>query len=150
MNLVGTRPFSCEDAQRARATRIAAVGALAALASAGAVALVYVVASLLGAIPQSVLVPGPGGEDPLSLGAAVSAATLAATGATLVFGLLHIVSSRPIIVFRGLALAVLVMSLASPFSIDGAPSEMIATLLAMHVVVAAICVGLLTTLAGRR
>jgi hypothetical protein len=107
-------------------------------------AAIYAVASALGAIPHDVLVSGLGGKEPLTLGLVVSTATLAATLAIVVFSVMEWRSKQPIRLFRIVALIVLVASLASPFSIAGATGGMIAALIAMHVTVAAVVVGLLT------
>lgn len=112
-------------------------------------AVIYAVASAFGAIPDDVLVSGLGGREPLSLGLVVATATLAATIAIGVFGLIEWRSKQPIRLFRIVATIALVASLASPFSIAGATGGLIATLIAMHVAVAAVVVGLLTSQAIR-
>jgi len=126
------------------------VGALAAVASGAACAVVYAIASSLGAIPHDVVLPGLAGDTPLTPGLVITAATVAATGAGLIFGIMRLVSRRPVRVFRLVALAVFLISLATLFAIHGAPGGMTVTLLTMHVLVAVISVGLLTTLIGRR
>lgn len=112
----------------------------AALAAAGATAAIYGIASALGAFPDGVVVPTPGGEEPLTLSLVTGTATLAITLAAAVFTLFAWRSQRPIRNFRIAALAIFLVSLASPFTISGASGAMIASLLVMHLAVAIIAV----------
>ncbi|HEX5502047.1 MAG TPA: DUF6069 family protein [Thermomicrobiales bacterium] len=128
--------------------RLLWVGPLAAVAAACACVAVYAVAAAAGAIPRDVLVPGPAGTGPLTPGSVAGAAIIGALAAAVVFALIGLVSSRPVGLFRVVALVALALSLATPATIAGAPAGMRAALLAMHVLVAAISVGLLTTLAA--
>ncbi len=129
--------------------RLLWVAPLTALAAALAAAVVYTIASALGAIPQTVRVPGPMGEQPLTLGSVAMTAIMATVWAVIVFALLGRFASRPIRLFRVVALVVLILSFTLPFTVPGIPPRMLAPLLLMHVAVAAIEIGLLTTL-GRR
>ena len=110
-------------------------------------AVVYSVASALGAIPLDVEIPNAGG--PLPLGAVV---VFSFVPAILAAGLLAILGrfvSRPIRVFTLVAIVVFVLSLYTPFSIPGAPLAMILALELMHLIAAATIVVVLGRL-GRR
>jgi hypothetical protein len=129
--------------------RLPPVMLLAALGGSVLNAIIYSVASGLGLIPQSILVPAPGGEQPLTV-ALVSIGTVAgATGAAMVFALVGALAKRPVRIFRIVAVVVLVLSLAGPLTIPGAPLSMVLSLEVMHVAAWAVIVGLLTTLARR-
>ena len=129
--------------------RLPPVMLLAALGGSVLNAIIYSVASGLGLIPQSILVPAPGGEQPLTV-ALVSLGTVAgATGAAMVFALVGALAKRPVRIFRIVAVVVLVLSLAGPLTIPGAPLSMVLSLEVMHVAAWAVIVGLLTTLARR-
>lgn len=125
-------------------TRGILVAAIAALAASGATAAIYGIASALGAFPEGIEVTGLGGEGPLTLGLVTSSSALAVTAAAAVFTLLAWTTQRPIRNFRIVALALFVVSLATPFTIAGASAAMIATLLIMHLVVAGISVAAFT------
>lgn len=126
------------------------VGPLAAIVAALGCGLIYAVASAVGAIPQSVLLPGPTGQGPLTLGSVIVMSVIGSLGAAIVFALIGLFSRRPVGLFRVVALVVLVLSLGTPITVSGAPVAMIVSLISMHVVVAAVSVGLLTTLARRK
>lgn len=67
-----------------------------------------------------------------------------ALGATLVFAVIASRMPRPLRAFRFVALATLVVSFIPDFLIPGATAAGVVTLMLMHVVAAAIIVGLLT------
>ena len=117
---------------------------LAAVAAAVANAVVYFVASALGAMPQDFVVQGSG---PITLAPVVISSLIGAAGAAVVFAVVALLSRRPIRTFRIVAAGVLVLSFATPLTIPGAPLSMILTLELMHVVAAVIITGMLTTFA---
>ena len=119
-------------------------GLLAALVAAAANAVVYLVAAAAGAMPQDIVVNGQG---PIALPVVATMSAFGAVAGTVVYALVGRFTRRPVRVFRVVADVALVLSFAGPFTIPGAPAAMIATLLLMHVVAAAVVVGLLTTLA---
>ncbi len=123
------------------------VALLAALAAAVANALVYFAASGLGFIPQSILVPTPSGEHPLTVAPVAVSSVVGAIGAAIVFAIIGLFARRPVRLFRIVATVVLVLSFAMPLTIPGAPVAMILSLEVMHVVAWAVIVGLLTTMA---
>ena len=124
--------------------RLLWAGPLAAISAAVANAVVYFVASALGAMPQDFVVQDSG---PITIAPVVFSSLIGAAGAILVFAVVALLSRRPIRTFRILAAAALVLSFATPLTIPGAPLAMILTLELMHVVAAVVIVGILTTLA---
>lgn len=119
-------------------------GLLAALMAAVVNAVVYLVAAAAGAMPQEVVVNGQG---PMTLSMVAATSVFGAVAGAIVYALIGWFFRRPVRVFRVVAASVLVLSFVGPFTISGAPAAMVATLLLMHVVAAAVVVGLLTTLA---
>jgi len=117
---------------------------LAAVAAAVANAVVYFIASALGAMPQDFVVQDSG---PITLAPVVLSSVIGAAGAAVVFTVVALLSRRPIRTFRIVAAVVLVLSFATPLTIPEAPLSMILTLEFMHVVAAVIITGLLTTFA---
>ena len=117
---------------------------LAAVAAAVGNAVVYFVASALGAMPQDFVVQGSG---PITLGPVVLSSLIGAAGAAVIFAVVVLLSRRPIWTFRIVAVVALVLSFVTPLTIPGAPLSLILTLELMHVVAAVIITGVLTTLA---
>ena len=109
-------------------------------------AVVYLLASVLWAMPLDVVVQGHG---PVTLGAVVSISFVPRLLGALLFAVMGWFTGRPVRTFRVVAAVVLVLSFATPFTLPGAPLAMIAALLLMHVIAAAAITGVLTTL-GRR
>lgn len=122
-------------------------GLLAALVVAGVNAVVYLVAAAAETMPQVVVVNGQG---PMTLSMVVATSVFGAVAGTIVYAVVGRFTRLPVRVFRVVAASVLVLSFVGPFTISGAPAAMVATLLLMHMVAAAVVVGLLTTLARRR
>jgi hypothetical protein len=90
------------------------------------------------------------GFQPLALGPVVVSSIVGALGATIVFAVVGRFARRPIRLFRIIAVVVLLLSFLNPLVVlPGASSQIILTLEFMHLVVAAISVALLTTLARR-
>jgi len=128
--------------------RLLWVTPLAAGAAALANALLYLVAIATGAIPADLVLPQIGG--PLTLGAVVSASSTGAIGGAFVLALIGWLARRPVRTFRAVAAAVLVLSFAMPLSTPDALVSVVLTLLLMHILAAALSVGLLTSLARAR
>ena len=126
--------------------RLVPAGALALVLAAAANAVVYLVASSLGAMPQDV---DANGQGPIKLPMVVATSAAGAVVGTLVYALVGRFVRRPVRVFRLVSALALVLSFVGPLTIPGAPAAMVAALLVMHVVTAVIVVGLLTTLAAR-
>jgi hypothetical protein len=128
---------------RVPAGRLLRVGVLAAVLSASANALVLAIASsLLG----TVVIPPYG---PVTFGQVVGASVAGAVGAGAIFGVIGWFTWRPSRVFWGVAAGGLFLSFL-PIALAGATGSSARTLALMHVVAAAINVGLLTTLGRKR
>lgn len=104
--------------------------------------LLFVVADVLGVFPATVMDPGSG--QPFALMTVAVASGAGAFGATVVYALLSRFVADADRWFRILAVVVLLVSFVTPFTIPGAPATMIATLLVMHMVVAAVSVWVFT------
>jgi hypothetical protein len=123
--------------------RLLGVGALAAALSASANAFVLAIASsLLG----TVVIPPYG---TLTFGQVVGASVAGAVGAAAIFAVIGRFTRRPIRIFWGVAAVGLFLSFL-PIALAGATGSSARTLALMHVVAAAINVGLLTTLSRKR
>ena len=110
---------------------------MAAVLAAAANALVLVIwLSLFGAV----VVPP---DEVLTLGPVVAASAIGAIGAAVVFGIIGRFSRRPVRVFRITALVVLLLSLV-PIPLQGVAGPSAGALILMHVMAAAIVVGVLT------
>jgi hypothetical protein len=119
------------------------VGVLAAALSASANTLVLAIASsLLG----TVVIPPYG---TLTFGQVVGASVAGAVGAAAIFAVIGRFTRRPIRIFWGVAAVGLFLSFL-PIALVGATGSSAGTLALMHVVAAAINVGLLTTLGRKR
>ena len=132
--------------ERVACGRLAPAGALALVVAAAANAVVYLVASSLGAMPQDV---DANGQGPITLPMVVAMSAVGAVVGTLVYALVGRLARRPVRVFRLVAMIALVLSLVGPFTIPGAPAAMVGALLLMHTIAAVAVVGPLTTLAAR-
>lgn len=132
------------------AARLASATGIAAVAAWAATATVYLLGILSGAVDEKVFLPSLVGMGPLSL-ASVSATTLAAVAAAgIMLAVVSVTTRRPATTFRILTSVLALLSLSMPATIPGPGPAMRLTMAAMHVVVWAICVGLLPTLVGRR
>ena len=145
---MAARPGSRAGSERvAGLGRLLACGVLAGVVAAALNAVVYLLASVLGAIPLDVEIPNTGG--PLPLGAVLIFSFVPAILAAGLLALLGRFVRRPIRVFVALAVVAFVVSLYTPFSIPGVPVAMIVALEIMHAVAAVVIVGILTRM-GRR
>lgn len=116
---------------------------LAVLSAAVANALIYGIASAIGAMPQTIEVrPG----QPITLLAAVGTTISAVVSASVMLALLIRFTSRPYTIFLAVAAIVLVLSFATPFTLPKAPLLMVIVLEVMHVITAVITVYVLTKL----
>ena len=118
-------------------------GLLAAVLAAVVNALVLVIASsLFGAV----VVPP---DEILTLGPVIAASAIGAVGAAVVLGVIGRFSRRPIRVFRVTALVVLLLSLV-PIPLQEVAGPSAGALALMHILAAAIVVGVLTTIRSGR
>lgn len=134
--------------ERVAYKRLLWVGPLAGLSAAVANAVVFLIASAVGAMHR-IGVSGLHGQWPITLGAVVLESFLPALLAAAVFALFGRFTRRAVRNFRVLATVLLVLSFAGPLGLPDVPTVMIASLLIMHVVAAVLIVGVLTTL-GRK
>lgn len=109
-------------------------------------ALVFTAAQAGGVFPAGVLIPAVGA--PLTLAPVIFSTAVGVLGGLLVLALLGRFSRRPLPHYRAIALAALVLSFATPFSVSGAPSGFYATLLLLHTVAGAVAIWLPTRLLG--
>ncbi len=109
-------------------------------------AVVYLLASALGAMPLDVVVQGHG---PVTLGAVVSISFVPRLLGALLFAVMGRFTGRPIRTLWVVAAVVLVLSFATPFTLPDTPVAMILALLLMYVIAAVAITGVLTSL-GRR
>lgn len=128
--------------------RIVRAGVIAAITAIVANIIVFYIASALGWMPSTFINPQLG--RPIGVGEVIGSTIVGAVGATVLFALLARFTRRPVMIFRIVALIALVLSFATPFSLAGAPLSLILTLEVMHIVAAAIIIGVLTTRASAR
>jgi hypothetical protein len=120
---------------------------LTAIAATVANALIYVIADWLGAFPNDVHISG---GEPLGVSLVIIGSVSGAVGAGIAFAIIERFASQPVRLFRIVAVVALILSFATPFTIADAPADMIASLILMHIVVAAASIGLLPRLAPER
>jgi hypothetical protein len=114
---------------------------IALIAAPAANAIVYFIANALGTLPDTVLV-GPM-QEPITAVPVIMASLMGALAGIVVYGVLLRFSKQPKRLFIGLAAIVLVLAIIPTLTI-GAPTGMILALNVMHVVAAAVIVGVLT------
>ena len=122
------------------------VGLLAILASVGANVLVRLLAA-------ATLDLSPASLELLDYGGVIVLTTFGVLGAVIVFALLVRFARRPILIFKWIAVVVLLLSFVPDVlllvaSVPGATALSVGVLMSMHVVAWAISVGTLITLAG--
>ena len=126
--------------ERIAVGRLLWVGPLTAIIAAVATILVRMLAVVVFDIPSDF--------QPLTLGPVVVSSIVGALGATIVFAVVGRFARLPIRLFRIIAVVVLLLSFLNPIlALPEASLQTIFTLEFMHVVVAAVSVGLLTSLA---
>src|SRR5262245_12411912 len=124
---------------------------LAGLGATAANVVVYFIAAAAGAIPPTVLVPTMNNPPaPLTVLPVMFNSFVPALVAGVLLALLNRFVRRPVQVFRIVAAVVLLVSFANPLTIPAVPLAMIIALDLMHIVAAAIIVGVLTTLPVKR
>jgi hypothetical protein len=147
MEMIAANP-TANQTERIALGRLWWASLLAGLVAAAANVVIYLIASAAGAIPQTVLIPGmnlPVTAVPVILNSFVPAILAGA-----LLALLNRLARRPIRLFRIIAVVLLLLSFLNPFTIPGAPVAMILALNFMHIVAAAIIVGVLTTVPRKR
>ena len=106
--------------------------------------LVFTAAQSSGLFPAGVTIPAMGA--PLTLAPVIFSTAVGVLGGLLVLALLGRLSRRPLGHYRAIALTALVLSLATPFSVPGAPAGFHATLLLLHLLAGVIAIWLPTRL----
>jgi Family of unknown function (DUF6069) len=137
------------DGGQISAARLTWATVFAALIAVGATMALYSLASAAGLIDPRVVLPSVFGMGPLSLASVSATAALATAAAGVVLGVLARSTGRPLRNFRVLATALAVLSLSMPATIHGPSAAMRLTMAGMHVIVWAVCVGVLARLARR-
>ena len=143
----GKYRMTAKASSRVSLGRFLAFGSIAGVLAAVANAVVYLLASALGAMPNSVLAPG---GAPITLFPVVLSSFVPALVAAVLLVVLGRFTRRPFGIFQTVAVVLLVLSLVTPFTIPGAPAGMIATLLIMHALAAAAIIWVLTILAPQQ
>ncbi len=138
------------EAARVAWARLAWATPLAAIVAVAGTEGVYGVASASGLVDGGVVLPSLIGMGPLTLASASVTALVASLGASVLLGLLAATTRRPVRIFRIVASALALASLSMPATIPGPSAAMRLTMVAMHVVMWAVSVGVLATLASQR
>ena len=126
--------------------RLPRAALLAALAAPAFNAALFGLGRFLG---LELLVPLPGGVEPLRLSMVVAASLGAALLGAATLGLLARLVARPFAVFRALAFLAMLLSLAGPLSLAGVDPRARTLLNAMHVSAAIVIVRVLTLVPRR-
>ncbi len=126
--------------------RLPRAALLAALAAAGFNAGLFGLGRFMG---LELLLPLPGGVEPLRLSMVVAASLAAALLGAATLGLLARLVARPFVVFRALAFLAMLVSLSGPQSLVGLDPRPRALLSAMHVGAAILVVRVLTLVPRR-
>ena len=138
------------EGRRVAWPRLPLATAVAALiAVVGNVAL-YLLASAADLVDERVVLPSLIGMGPLSLATMALTSAVAVVGAGILLGVLAATTRRALKMFRIVASALALLSLSMPATIPGPSSAIRLTMALMHVMVWAVSVGVLPTLASRR
>jgi Family of unknown function (DUF6069) len=129
--------------------RLAWATGLAIIIAVAGSAAVYLIASAVGAVDRDVVLPSLLGNGPLSLASVSVTVAVVTVAAAIVFGVLSAWTRRPVRNFRVVATVLAVLSLSSPATIPGPPAAMRIAMGTMHLVVWAVSIGVLATLARR-
>jgi hypothetical protein len=103
---------------------------------------IYFIASALGAMPESVLVPPM--NLPITIIPVIMATLMGTLGGAIVFALLTRFTKNPVRIFTVIAVLVVIAMGIPPFTLSGAPASMIVALNIMHIVAGVIVVTMLT------
>ncbi len=122
---------------------------LSALVAAMINSSIYLLVDSFDWIPRDVRFPDESG-NPITLIPIIAATVLGAIGAGMLFSLLGKIASRPLTLFKWIAIGALLFSFTNPFFIPGAPTSMIWSLNLMHLVAGAIIIPTLLKMGGKR
>lgn len=121
---------------------------IAGIAAAIANALVYYIAYAMGAIPDDVIIPNA--DQPITVVPILTASFFPAIIAGVLLAVLALITEKAIKVFIFMSTFLLVLSFYMPFTIPEAFGSMILILNLMHIVAAAVIVGLLIKFTRRK
>ena len=138
------------EGRRVAWPRLAQATAVATLIAVVGNAALYLLASAAGLVNERVVLPSLIGMGPLSLATVALTSAVAVVGAGILLGVLAATTRRALKMFRIVASALALLSLSMPATIPGPSSAMRLTMALMHVMVWAVSVGVLPTLASRR
>jgi hypothetical protein len=133
--------------ERPSGLRLAGASLVAAVVAVVASLVVYLLGAAVGLVDRSVVLPSLLGMGPLSIASVSVTAAAATLAAGLLLGLFVLGTRRPIVYFRVAATVLVVLSLSMPATIPGPPAGMRAVMAVLHVVVWAVSIGVLPTLA---
>jgi hypothetical protein len=139
---VHTTPKSAPAVESVDARRLLWTGPLALASALLGNGALFATGMALGAFPADVIVPAAG--QPISLAPVLFSTTVGVVGGILLYALLGRFTRRPATLFRRSAVAVLLLSLITPFSVPGGSPLFYAALLAMHLVAGLACIVILT------
>jgi hypothetical protein len=113
-------------------------------------AIVFFIGDATGAFPDDFRFEAPMGGDETSMGVGnVMLSTISyLVVAGVVFAIISRFSRRPARVFLWVAVVVFLLSLVQPLTLEDAPNDMVAFLIAMHVVTTIVVVAVFTRLAA--
>lgn len=135
---------SVQRGESITAGRLARAGLIAAILATIANLLVSSLIPALFGFALEFAIQGPGSPvQPLPAFMVLMATIVPTTGAVLLLALLNRLTARPRRIFRIIAVVTLLLSLGGPLTV-GAPLSVTLTLVAMHVLTAAIITGVLT------
>lgn len=138
---------SDESSRRIPLVRIL-VGTIAAIVAATVVnVIVFYIGDAAGAFPDDFRFDSPGGETSMGVGNVILTTVMYLALGGIVFAIISRLSRRPVRMFWYVATVAFVLSLVTPFTLEGAPGDMIAFLLLMHLLAAVIGVWVMTRVA---
>lgn len=149
VNTIRAQDVGIRDGGRVSLARLTWATVVAALIAAGASVALFSVATAAGFVDQGVVLPSVLGFGPLSIASVSATAVLASLAAGVGLGVLAWSTRQPFRNFRVLATALALLSLTLPATIPGPTFDMRVTMAGMHVIVWAVSLGVLATLAAR-
>lgn len=148
-NAIRVRDVETRDRGLAPVAQLIWAAVFASLVAVGLTAALFFLSSAAGFVDHRVDLPSVLGVGPLSLASVSATAALATFAAGVLFGVLARWTRRPVRNFRVVATALALLSLSMPATIPGPSIAMRLTMAGMHVIVWAVSVAVLTTLAAR-
>jgi len=127
------------------------IGTVAAIVVATLVNIVvFYIGDAAGTFADDFRFTAPGGsETTMGVGNVILSTTLYLAIGGIVFAIINRLSSRPVRIFIGVAVAAVILSFFQPFTLEDAPGDMIAFLLLMHLLAAIVGVWVMVKVALR-